>query len=385
MEEQKDVSEEPEKPRILLVDDSKVVRMSAEKILGEDFDLVTAFDGQDAWEKLTSDDTIQALFTDLGMPYIDGYELLAKVRQSDDANLAAMPVVIVTGNEGEEAREDALKRGATDFIPKPFNKVDLLARARSHASYGRKTRELSQQARELEEHTTIDPVTRLGNQQFFADKLKKDRAFARRHYESISLVIVDLGGFEAVVSDHGKKGAASILRRVGDIVPEHVREEDTAARISTAQFAIVSPTCDAGGARALAERLHKALVEAGLKVGDEAVNLTVGVGVYTPALGDDQPLKKWLETARKAALAAGKKGGGVVAESDEEEQAATPEPSEPAPGLEEALKMVEQGQKDKVLPHVATLLEQVLPLFSVADMRQKKAFLNELRKYFGNN
>lgn len=369
----------------MLVDDSKVVRMSAEKILGSDFDLVTSFDGQDAWEKLTEDDTIQALFTDLGMPYIDGYELLAKVRGSDDADLAGMPVVIVTGNEGEEAREDALKRGATDFIPKPFNKVDLLARARSHASYGRKTRELSRQARELEENTTIDPVTRLGNQQFFADKLKKDRAFAKRHYESISLVILDLGGFESVVSDYGKKGAASILRRVGEIVPEHIREEDTAARISTAQFAIVSPTCDAEGARALADRLYEAVTSAELKVGDDTVGLTVGIGVYTPALGDDQPLKKWLETVRQAAVAAGKKGGGVVAESEEEEHAPAPESSEPAPALEDALAMVEKGETDKVAPHVETLLAQVLPLFSIADMRQKKGFLNELRKYFGNN
>ncbi|HEX6928992.1 MAG TPA: response regulator, partial [Gammaproteobacteria bacterium] len=137
------------RPRILLADDSKVIRTSAARILGEEFDVLLAVDGQDAWDQLKQQDDISAVFTDIGMPYIDGLALLAKIRGHDSETLSTLPVIVVTGDETDEAREDALKRGATDFITKPFNRVDLLARARSHATAERERRELAA-------YTTID-------------------------------------------------------------------------------------------------------------------------------------------------------------------------------------------------------------------------------------
>src|SRR5690606_4121693 len=127
-------------------------------------------DGQDAWEQLTQQDDISAVFTDIGMPYLNGLELLAKIREHADESLSAMPVIVVTGDETDEAREDALRRGATDFITKPFNRIDLLARARSHATAQRERRELAK-------FTTIDRLTRLGNEQHFVSTLNEALSF----------------------------------------------------------------------------------------------------------------------------------------------------------------------------------------------------------------
>ena len=81
------MSEAATKPRILAVDDSRVMRVAIKKILGTDYDVTEAEHGEDAWTLLTNDPTINVVFTDLNMPYLDGYGLLDRMRQSDDARL----------------------------------------------------------------------------------------------------------------------------------------------------------------------------------------------------------------------------------------------------------------------------------------------------------
>ena len=75
------MSESTDKPRILAVDDSRVMRIAMRKILGKEYDVVEAEHGEDAWTLLTNDNTIQVLFTDLNMPYLDGYGLLKRMRE----------------------------------------------------------------------------------------------------------------------------------------------------------------------------------------------------------------------------------------------------------------------------------------------------------------
>lgn len=124
----------PSKPRILAVDDSRVMRLALKKILGKEYDVVLAEHGEDAWTLLTNDNTIQVLFTDLSMPYLDGYGLLKRMRSADDPHLQEMPVIIITGKEDDDkAKEQALERGASDFISKPFESIQLLAQiGRAH-------------------------------------------------------------------------------------------------------------------------------------------------------------------------------------------------------------------------------------------------------------
>src|SRR5690349_14858119 len=143
--------------RVLVVDDSKVIRNAARKMLGAEFDVVIAEDGSEAWSILENDPAIQVVFTDLVMPGLNGYELLRDIRTAVDPRLRALPVIVVTGvDEDEVARVRALELGATDFVTKPFTSIDLLARARAHASHQRETTQLRAQ-------TTLDQLTGLPN------------------------------------------------------------------------------------------------------------------------------------------------------------------------------------------------------------------------------
>lgn len=123
------MSENNNENQVLVVDDSRVIRRAAVKILQKEFDVIEAEDGEDAWDELQQNSKISMVFSDLGMPNMDGFELLKTIRQADDPVLAKIPVIIITGaEETDGTKEEVLKLGATDFISKPFDSISLKTR-----------------------------------------------------------------------------------------------------------------------------------------------------------------------------------------------------------------------------------------------------------------
>src|SRR5210317_5038 len=121
------------KQRLLIVDDSRVIRVTARKILKDHFETVEAADGDEAWEILTGDETVSLVVSDLTMPNMDGFGLLEKIRGSHLPHVRDLPVIIITGaNDSDSTMERATAAGATDFIGKPFDSVHLLARTQAH-------------------------------------------------------------------------------------------------------------------------------------------------------------------------------------------------------------------------------------------------------------
>ena len=236
--------------RILFVDDSRVMVKTAFKILSAEFDVVTAVDGVDAWEKLERDPSIQVLFTDINMPNCDGYELLKKVRSADGLGLHDMPVILVTGVEDDEAaRQHALDRGATDFLSKKFLSTELLTRARAHAKYQRVTVQMQAQS-------TLDPLTGFANAAGFIHHLEQDIAYARRHGQGLALMRMQIDDLAITFQDRGNTFVDQIVVHVANLIRGRIREEDTAARIGLGGFAISLPGGHLDGIEALAAKLH---------------------------------------------------------------------------------------------------------------------------------
>ena len=258
------------KARILVVDDSRLMRKAAHKMLGDEFDVVTADDGEEAWTQLGDDASIQVVFTDLNMPNVDGYELLQRLRNSEDGSLASLPVIVVTGAENDEvARMRALDMGATDFITKPFTTVDLLARARAHANNQRITRRLAAQA-------TVDTLTELANLPGFLERLQQDISFARRHQTGLSVVRLEIEDFRRLFLYHGRAVAEALVLQVARVVRARVRKEDTAARVGLGSFALSLPAGNAAGIEGLIGRLREDLASQP-PLDEEGVPIAVGL------------------------------------------------------------------------------------------------------------
>lgn len=255
--------------RILVVDDSKVMLKAAQKMLGAEFDVITAEDGADAWRLLERDTTIQVVFTDLDMPNSNGYELLQKIRAAADLGLQGMPVIVVTAAEDDEAAlQRSLHIGATDFITKPFSSLVLLARARAHATYQRITKQLQAQS-------TLDPLTGLANRPGFLDRLQQDIAYARRHQQAITLMRVEIDDLSSLLLQHGKGVVEQLVVHISKLIRPRIRKEDTAARVGLGGFAISLPAGQLEGIEAKVEWLHAEVAANPLEVDGEPFPIAI--------------------------------------------------------------------------------------------------------------
>lgn len=120
------------KTPILIIDDSRTVRMSLAKILNSKFDIIEAEDGEAGWQILQADPAIKLVITDIMMPKLDGYGLICRIRGADAERLQKIPIIVVTSAEDELSRERAHACGANNFIVKPAKPEDLLERVNFH-------------------------------------------------------------------------------------------------------------------------------------------------------------------------------------------------------------------------------------------------------------
>ncbi|MDX5151621.1 MAG: response regulator [Acidiferrobacterales bacterium] len=114
-----------EKPLVLVADDSRLIRKTIIKMLGDRYDIIECVDGVAAWAQIQHNSAIDIAITDIDMPNMDGYGLLCRVRASDAERLQNIPMIVITGAEDEITKERAYACGANDFILKPINADQL--------------------------------------------------------------------------------------------------------------------------------------------------------------------------------------------------------------------------------------------------------------------
>ena len=384
------------KARILVVDDSKLMRKAALKMLGDEFDVVTADDGVDAWGVLEVDTRIQVVFTDLNMPRCDGYELLRQVRTSEDPGIQGLPVIVVTGAENDEAaRMQALDLGATDFITKPFTTTDLVARARAHAKHQRITRELQAQA-------MLDNLTGLANKTGLLDRLQQDIAYARRHEQPLCLVRIEIEEFRRFFLYHGRDLADALVLQIARLMRAHIRKEDTAARIGLGSFALSLPGGQAEGIAGMVERL-RAEVGAQLPKDEngQEIPVVLRTAIFAPDLSAGPGAAALLEQCQ-ALL----DGGAVSAPGIRDvappavqvpEVHAEAVPSAPAPEaaresvappvavaepvrLDPLLDQLARGDSQPLLQKLPGVINRLLPLFRLLTTNQRAQLIQFLQK-----
>ncbi|MCS7100372.1 MAG: response regulator, partial [Burkholderiaceae bacterium] len=123
-----DVKRAAPKPRILIADDSRIVRASLTQSIREHFDIREVADGEAAWQAILLDAAIRVVITDLAMPRVDGFELLSRVRSSKVSRIRDLPVIVITSPDEAAERERARAAGATDFLDRSASSAELTAR-----------------------------------------------------------------------------------------------------------------------------------------------------------------------------------------------------------------------------------------------------------------
>src|SRR2546427_545568 len=106
------------KQRVLLVDDSRIVRTTISRLIRKSFDVREEANGEAGWQAITSDPSIAVVFSDIQMPVLDGFGLLERIRQSEDPRVRGIPVIVISGDEEDATKKRARAAGANDFITK---------------------------------------------------------------------------------------------------------------------------------------------------------------------------------------------------------------------------------------------------------------------------
>jgi len=220
---------------VLVVDDLATNRRLLEAVLvPRGHRVIPAESGAAALEVLRTQD-VDIVLLDIVMPEMDGYEVCRRIRA--DERTAYLPVVMVTAS-GDQEKVSAIRAGADDFVAKPFDQAELVARLgslvrikRYHDTIQRQSTELEQWNRELEQrvHDQVEELERIRRLRRFlspqiADAIlaSGDESFAEGHRRDITVVFADLRGFSAFAEVAEPEEVWQILREyhraLGDLV-----------------------------------------------------------------------------------------------------------------------------------------------------------------------
>lgn len=325
------------RPRVLVVDDSRVIRQAIKKILSADFDIVLAESGDSGWSLLGQDPTIQALVTDIEMPGMDGYELICSVRGSDQARFKDMPILAITGAEDEQTKERAFACGATDFITKPINTLELKARVQAYARMDQATRDLAERATQLEEQSISDPLTGLNSRRYFLQRAEQDIAYCLRHGKDLTLIRLDIDGFRELYQQHGDDTGDRILVWLAGILKATARVEDSVARVAGAKFGIVAVATSIEDAMILGQRISEAVRAQPFEPTQTPIKISLSAGLASLKQDQRQDIEHLFKLAEQRMVHAKSEGGDRVCNSILGEA--------PAP-IEEVLLDAPVGQPD---------------------------------------
>lgn len=358
-----------DKVRVLVADDSRVIRKAINKILHGEFDLIEVENGEAAWEHLLRDDSIQVLVSDIEMPKLDGYSLICRVRASDPERVRNIPIIVITGADDELTRERAFACGATDFIIKPIDGVQLLARTRAHAKLDQTARKLEETSTALEEQTAVDPLTQLHSRRYLIQRGVQDFAYAKRHQSDLSIIRVDIDNFRSTYKKYGDQISDQILIWLAKILVASSRTEDTAARIGGGEFAVLAPSSGRMEAAVLCERIRSAVNTDPFKHENVSIPLTVSLGLATLGRDPGETIEELLALSEQRLTLAKAAGGNRLGISYQEE---APKPEEAVieqPDLETALKMLGANDGGKLIPFLPDLVARCLPLLEFCNKK----------------
>ena len=211
---------------VLIIDDSEAVRLRVQEVLAQEpkvSRVLTASDGI-AGFKLLTEHPVDLILCDLIMPVLDGFKFLALKQTKKE--LADIPVIMLTGEEDIRAKVRGLEAGAHDYLTKPFDAHELLARLRIHLKLKDLQDALKEKNLRLEQLSRTDELTGLNNRRYFMEMLRTEFRRAERYGEAFVLVMVDIDHFKRVNDTYGHLMGDRALVTVAQRLTQSARTQE---------------------------------------------------------------------------------------------------------------------------------------------------------------
>lgn len=213
-------------------------------------------------------ETPDLVLLDVDLPDVDGYALARLMRQ--DPRLALVPIVFITARHSLADEMEGLRAGGDDFIAKPIERSHLLQVVLTRTERGRRIRDLVHR----------DGLTGVLNHATLMAELEHALAFATRHGEALTFLMLDLDHFKRVNDTHGHLVGDQVLMHVARVFRKVIRGSDMLGRYGGEEFGIILRRCPPANGRAIAEKLRQALSDAPIAIaGTDPIALRVSIGV----------------------------------------------------------------------------------------------------------
>lgn len=276
--------------RLLLVEDEPTQLLLMQRLLRRaGYAVETAGNGEEAFEKVSTG-RIQMMVTDWDMPGMDGVTLCQRVREAQAQLPGYLYVLLLTGHGSTESLVTGLEAGADDYIRKPPNEAELLARLKA----GQRVVRLEQSLREANEKIQIlsitDPLVGTFNRRYLNDQLIHEVERARRYGRPLAAVMADLDFFKKINDEHGHQVGDDVLRGFVDLAKVSIRQSsDWVARYGGEEFVVVLPETDLHGAARTAEKIRSCCATTPFTTAAGGIVVTASFGVASLEDGGSIP------------------------------------------------------------------------------------------------
>jgi diguanylate cyclase (GGDEF)-like protein len=236
-------------PSVLIVDDDADIREALRDLLSNAYRITMARDGAEALTALR-DASFDLAIVDVNLPIVDGVTMVTTIRARADHSSPA--ILFLSGQSDSQKKSQALALGDVDYMVKPFDPDELVARiARILATAALQA--------SLRADTMCDSLTGLANYKYFAQNLDRELERSRRHELPLSLITLDLDHLRVINDQYGHEAGDDAIRLVANMLTRTVRRFELVARQGGDEFVIILPNTSASDARKLAARLHEAV------------------------------------------------------------------------------------------------------------------------------
>jgi diguanylate cyclase (GGDEF)-like protein len=280
------------KARVLLVEDDPAQAAATREILSKgDYEVLWAADGINAI-KLVTRDKPDIILLDVVLPGMTGHEVCRWLKREESTK--AIPIIMLTVKKELSDKISGLHIGADDYLPKPYNELELNARIYASLRTKALQDELRQKNSQLEEllekvnnMAITDPLTGLFNRRRFSEVLSSEFERAKRYDTPFSLAMLDIDFFKKVNDTYGHDVGDTVLKGVAGVLLNSLRKIDTAARFGGEEFMVILPNTEKANAVIVAERIRQSIEQATFSGVDRPVTASIGIASM-PDSGIDQ-------------------------------------------------------------------------------------------------
>lgn len=260
--------------RILVVDDDQeLVELLQLELDSYGYQVRFAYTAAEAFEIIDSW-IPQLVVLDVNLPEINGIEAVKRLKSHREH----FSVIMISGNSSPEEIAAGLDAGGDDYMAKPLDPKELIARIRAQLRNKDLHDRLVRANARLKEMVDIDDLTGLLNMRSLYTRLDYEIARGKRYHRTVCVVMMDMDFFKSVNDGHDHLFGSFVLSEVGKLIKSSIRNLDIAARYGGDEFLIVLTEIDRSTALTFCERLRQRIESYQFQSGADEIFLTTSIG-----------------------------------------------------------------------------------------------------------